>query len=725
MQYLKKLSRWLHFSKLYGNYHFILIPIILLFLFINSFNYLIILLILGLFIYMFIKHRKLLYVSLFFFFLILSIYLLKSIIYDNAPKNINKYLIVNKIEEDEHSQKIVFTDGLYKYLYYNKNEKMGIGDIYKVNGSIIKYSGSNTPNGFDYRSYLKYQYIIGRIEVTNIIKVRNIFILNKINNMLDKYYENHFKNASIIKALVIGVKDGISDELSTNIQHIGISHLFVVSGLHVGIITGFLEKILGKSKLKNKYQNIIIYIFLGLYLIITNFLVSVLRVTLAYIIKNTLKKDFTSLDKMIINILIVLILNPFYAFNYSFILTYLISSMIIVINPILPKKKGFHIYLLNTIIISFISIIITLPIVVNISSRINILSILYNCFYIPFVSYVVLPISILVSILPFLEPFVTFVYSFFIGSIDALSNINFLSFTLPVLGSTGIVLYYLLFIFVIYMIEKKKWYFICLLVFFFCGWYFKASFDLTDKVVFLDISEGDATHIKGAFNKYNIIIDTGIETDDTIVTYLQKEGIRKIDLIIISHGDSDHNGNLERLIKNFNVKGVILSAYDYDTYEILKNNNFTKYKFVKRGSTFKYQNLFFEVIWPEYDTNDVNNNSLVFKMYYDNFCFLFTGDIEEKAENKIIQLEKKINVDVLKIAHHASNTSTKTKWLECVKFNQAVAMVGDKNTYGFPNKYTVNRLKEYTVYYTNEHDTIIFCKYFFKKKWDVFFHRQG
>ena len=125
MQYLKKLSRWLHFSKLYGNYHFILIPIILLFLFINSFNYLIILLILGLFIYMFIKHRKLLYVSLFFFFLILSIYLLKSIIYDNAPKNINKYLIVNKIEEDEHSQKIVFTDGLYKYLYYNKNEKMG------------------------------------------------------------------------------------------------------------------------------------------------------------------------------------------------------------------------------------------------------------------------------------------------------------------------------------------------------------------------------------------------------------------------------------------------------------------------------------------------------------------------------------------------------------------------------------------------------------------------
>lgn len=723
--YLKKLKRWLHFSNIYGNYHFILIPIIIFFLFINSKNYILIVPIILLFIYIFLKHKRLFIISLFCFILIAILYFIKDTIYINAPNKVQKNLVVEKIENKETSQKVILKDSIYKYIYYDKDNKMKVGDIYYVDGDVLTYSSSNTPNGFDYKKYLKHQNIIGRLDIKEIKFVKKIFILSKVNDLLGRYYDNNFKNASIIKALVIGSKEDIPDELSKNIQGVGISHLFVVSGLHVGIITGFFEKVLNKIKIKDIYKHLTIYMFLGMYLIVTNFLVSVLRVTIAYIFKNTLKNDYTSLDKMVINILIVLVINPFYAFNYSFILTYLISSMIIIINPILSKKKGIFIYILNTIIISALSVIITLPIVVNISSNINILSIMYNIFYIPFVSYIILPLSIIVSFVPCIEQFVLFIYRFFVSSIEFFGSIKLLTFSLPVLNTFEILLYYILILVTVYIVEKKKWYILILLLGFYTYWYYKANFDIYDKVVFLDVSEGEATHIKGAFNKYNVIIDTGIESDDTIITYLQKQGIRKIDLVIISHGDNDHNGNLEKLITNFKVKCVILSAYDYDTYEILKKNNYHKYILVKRGSTFKINDLYFEVLWPMYDTGDVNNNSIVFKMYYENYSFLFTGDIEEKAENELIKLEKNINVNILKIAHHASNTSTKKKWLECVSFDKGVAMVGDRNTYGFPNKYTMDRLKNKEVYYTNEHDTITFYKCFFKKKWLVSFYRKG
>lgn len=501
--------------------------------------------------------------------------------------------------------------------------------------------------------------------------------------------------------------------------------MFVVSGLHVGIITGILENILKKIPLKENKKRFIIYLFLGGYLVITNFLVSVLRVSFAYILKNIIKNETTHLDRIIINMIIVLIINPFFAFQYSFILTYLISTMIIIINPILINKKNIFVYILNNIIISCLSVIITLPIVVNISSSINLLSILYNIFYIPFVSYIVLPISLIISFCPFLENFVGFIYIFFSSSINFLGGINFFTLIVPSLNTISMLAYYIMLFLSVYWLENKKIYLLIFPLLFLVCWYYKANIDIYDKVVFLDVAEGDATHIKTAFNKSNIIIDTGIDTDDSVVSYLQKQGIRKIDLIIISHGDSDHNGNLEKLINNFDVRCVVLSVYDLNTYNILKKNNFNKYKLVKRGTIFSVENIRFDVIWPENNMNDVNNNSLVFKMYLDDVSFLFTGDIEKQAEEGLLKLENRIDTNILKIAHHASNTSTKEKWLELVSFDIGVAMCGSKNTFGFPNVFTKMRLKNYEVYYTIDKYTITFYKTFFTKKFRVKFQIDG
>lgn len=137
---------------------------------------------------------------------------------------------------------------------------------------------------------------------------------------------------------------------------------------------------------------------------------------------------------------------------------------------------------------------------------------------------------------------------------------------------------------------------------------------------------------------------------------------------------------------------------------------------MKQNDNIKIKKINIDFLWPYKDTNDVNNNSLVFILRFFNMSILFTGDIEEKAEIELIKKVKTIEVNILKIAHHASNTSTKKDFLENIKFDIAVAMTGSKNTYGFPNHNTVNRLKNYNVYYTSESYTITFYKKFFEKK---------
>ena len=135
----------------------------------------------------------------------------------------------------------------------------------------------------------------------------------------------------------------------------------------------------------------------------------------------------------------------------------------------------------------------------------------------------------------------------------------------------------------------------------------------------------------------------------------------------------------------FKIKKVILRYFDYNTHQILIKNNFNNFAFVRKGDVFKINNILFEILWPVKDMKNVNNNSIVFKMSFSNTTYLFTGDIEKEVEEKIIDMEKKIDVDVLKIAHHGSNTSTHNSWLEGVNFDIGVAMTGDKNTFGFPN----------------------------------------
>ena len=224
--------------------------------------------------------------------------------------------------------------------------------------------------------------------------------------------------------------------------------------------------------------------------------------------------------------------------------------------------------------------------------------------------------------------------------------------------------------------------------------YHKNYFKPYDQITFLDVYQGDCAIIQVKWGQGVMLIDTGgIQNYDIaskkIIPYLEYYGIKQIDLVVISHDDYDHNGALPSLKKQFIVKKVI------------DNPNIKK---ISLGSlTLMNLNSFANLY------SDSNNQSIVLYGNIAHLNFLFTGDIDQSVEKNIIQQYESLPVDVLKVAHHGSKTSTSDEFLQFIQPKIAIISVG-KNFYGHPSLEVIERLKKHNVilYQTNIHGEITF-----------------
>ena len=200
-----------------------------------------------------------------------------------------------------------------------------------------------------------------------------------------------------------------------------------------------------------------------------------------------------------------------------------------------------------------------------------------------------------------------------------------------------------------------------------------------------------------------------------LLPYVLDRGYTKIDVVIISHTDLDHCDGIIYLMEKIKIKTVIMGKQyeESDNYKkiiALAKNKKIAVKFVEAGNNINIEkNLCLEVLWPNSKNkileNSINNNSLVFKLKYKNFSMLFTGDIEELAEKKILQsYGKNLESTVLKIAHHGSKTSTNINFLNAVNPKYALIGVGKNNKFGHPSKETIKKLNDLNVkiYRTDE-----------------------
>lgn len=214
-------------------------------------------------------------------------------------------------------------------------------------------------------------------------------------------------------------------------------------------------------------------------------------------------------------------------------------------------------------------------------------------------------------------------------------------------------------------------------------------------IIFFYVGQADCTLIK--LNDDVILIDAGNNNDGkNVVSFLQEKGITQIDYLIGTHADEDHIGGIDDIINSMDIGTFLIptigeNGTDYkNAVETAKDKNI-QIKHPTRGDIFYFENAQFEVMsaMEEEGTSD-NNSSLVIEFTYNNTTYLFMGDAETEVENS--RSWNKVNV--LKVGHHGSNSSSSTKFLEQVNPEYSIIEVGKNNSYNLPSDKAIKRLEE-------------------------------
>ncbi|WP_195267745.1 MBL fold metallo-hydrolase [Eubacterium sp. 1001713B170207_170306_E7] len=238
----------------------------------------------------------------------------------------------------------------------------------------------------------------------------------------------------------------------------------------------------------------------------------------------------------------------------------------------------------------------------------------------------------------------------------------------------------------------------------------------TLRVHYIDVGQGDCTLIQTPDNK-NILIDTGNpENYETINTYLRAQKVEKLDVMLITHPHSDHMGSAEKILKNHTVESIYLPKVAHNTQLFesfmksvsekgLKANAAHAGVHIPAGDALSIE-LFSPVEGKSY--TELNDYSPITKVTYGDTSFLFTGDGEaEDEQDAVAQAGLNLKSDVLKVGHHGSDTSTGELFLSIVNPQYAVISVGRDNAYGHPNKSTMSKLKNKTVFRTDQEGNVV------------------
>ena len=235
----------------------------------------------------------------------------------------------------------------------------------------------------------------------------------------------------------------------------------------------------------------------------------------------------------------------------------------------------------------------------------------------------------------------------------------------------------------------------------------------TMEVHFINVGQGDATLIK--CGEQSMLIDTADDSKGTAIqNYLNKQNVKTLDYLILTHPDADHIGGAPVVITKFEIKKVFMSNFEKDnkTYQKLiqaLDNKRLKYETPEVGSQYTLGTAVITILAPNKKYDNPNDASIAFTIQNGNNKFLFTGDAGENAEKDILNSDLDISADVYKVGHHGSKYSTSEKFFEEVNPAYAVISCGENNSYGHPHAETLNTLRSYgvEVYRTDEDGTII------------------
>ncbi len=640
------------------------------------------------------------------------------------------YIDGNKLTINLKAQEIVIGNYYFKTVDEKNNfiDHYFLGDQIKLTGLLIKPKGNTVFNLFDYHDYLYHHHIYYLFKIENIIKISNNHLLSYQIKQTIINRINHINNVSnYLKTFIMGNTKDIDNNTLTSYQIIGISHLFAISGMHIGLLSIILLTLLTKLKIAEAKRYLLVTIFLLCYMYLTNYSPSVMRATIFFILYSINKIyyfNIKSINIFFLTLSIVVLIDPHIIYDIGFQFSFTISFYLILFQALINKYNS---YLTKLLMVSFIAFMSSLPIVIVNFYQINIFSIIFNLIFVPLISIIIFPLSLITFILPFLANLLILLINIMEYLALSLSHIKIGIIILSKPNLILIVIYYIVITYTLYVFRYQSYYFIYII--FLIAIHHLSSFVIPyPSLTMIDVGQGDAILIRLPFNQGNILIDTGgkqtFNTESwtkqnnnfslatsTLIPYFKSIGITSIDYLIITHHHDDHIGEALNLINNFKVKHIILNKSEVSKQFI--NHQKINHYYFGNSDILTINKYKFYFLNPSQIGKDLNDNSLVIYTVINNKGVLLTGDISSSIEKQIINEYKLKNLYILKVAHHGSDTSTSELLLKTLRPKYALISVGLNNKFNHPSQVIIDRLNNYHIktYLTSKNGSIYYRFY--------------
>ena len=632
----------------------------------------------------------------------------------------SKKVTNNKITlELKSKENIILNYYVDTYDELNKlNDVLYEGVTITAHGTLNQPSNNTIPNTFNYKKYLKskkiyYTFKADALEVVG----QNSNIYYQFKHWLSKKIES-IDDTGYIKAFVLGSKNEIDEDIFKTYQNNGITHLFAISGMHISLFSSILLFLLKKIHLKDNQAYKIVLLFLLGYTFLVSFTASVVRAFTLYLLlylNKRLKLGVTTTRIFIYAIVLILLLNPFFILDIGFLYSSLTSFGLILFSDYLKTSNK----VLALFKVSLIALLFSLPITINNFYEYNFLSILANILIVPLVSTIIYPLSLITLIFPFFHPILKFFLMILETISTILSNITWFKIILPKMPWFLVISYY----FIIYLIFKtKKKGLVILLIILLLGYKLSFNFDNNFYVYYLDVGQGDSILLINPRSRKATLIDTGgkksvsynefppneYHISNNIITFLKSINISKINTLITTHGDYDHMGESLNIVNNFKVGKVVLNCGSLNELEqdliTLLDKKHIKYSKCINQLDISPIKLYF-LNSGEYDNENDNSNVIYAKL--NDYKFMFMGDAGVEKEKDILNKYNISVIDVLKIGHHGSKTSSSKEFITKIKPKYSIISVGKNNRYGHPNKEVLENLKDSKIYRTDQDGSIV------------------
>lgn len=607
--------------------------------------------------------------------------------------------------------------------------------VFTMTGSFQEISIPSHDYSFDMNKYMKMYGASGVFESNLMLRAdRRTGITSRLSAQRDQV-KSHiaatFPESLQVEAeaLLIGDRSGMDDELAANYRTLGITHLFAISGLHVGLLTFLFRGLLLRLSIRKETVDMLLIVLLPFYAVMAGGAPSVWRavsVTLLVLLAASGRLRIRLDDALAISAIVFIVYQPFVLFQPGFQLSYLAACSLVYSSVLLAKAKT---ALATSFYVTSISQLALYPVLLFHFHELSLSSFVMNLVYVPLYSIIILPANILLlamtSVLPKLADIVFLLYVPMgerVGEVTSwLSSLPYQIWTpgkpdalwasLAVAGvlcffiycERGIPVFRALSLVIVPAVAMQ----------------IIPYLDSGLRVTYLDVGQGDSIVIELPHRRAVYVIDTGGTVTfgepnwktpakpfevgrKIVVSYLKGRGITTIDKLILTHADTDHVEGADEVLADIRVREIHIapgSEKELTMEEVIRLGVEQQIPIfqMKEGISWGEGQANFHYVGPTDGVYKGNDSSLVLYMTTTGPSFLFTGDMEKEGEQQFLLQFGQADFSnfILKAGHHGSRTSSTEAFIDVVKPELTIFSAGKNNRYGHPHPEVVETFHKF------------------------------